>query len=103
VTDDIERSALWQAIDEALNDAPVDHFVTVQAAEELIDHLVAKLLAAGFPATPVETTDWQAWASRWLDEVAKPGPIDPLAAMHDDADAITEAQRVLRAALGVTE
>lgn len=38
-------------------------------------------------------------AERWLRVVAEPGPIDPLAAMHDDAEAIEHAEKIIRALL----
>jgi hypothetical protein len=38
-------------------------------------------------------------AERWLRIIAEPGPIDPLAAMHDDAEAIEYAEKIIRALL----
>lgn len=57
-------------------------------------------MSEGHVATPSEI---RARAERWLRLVSEPGPIDPLAAMHDDADAITEAESVIRLLLSEPE
>lgn len=38
-------------------------------------------------------------ARQWLKVNAEPGPIDPLEAMHDDAEAIATADNIIRALL----